>query len=328
MRTLVTAVVVITLGPKALTGQAAPCASAPTAAQDACFTAVDFFQYMTPQLGISFTGGNVILSQGGTLGGLGRFSIGARASAIRGNLLTLQTPSATGPAFRTASNPYPTEDQYIGLAVADAAIGLFRGFNAGFTSVGGVDALVSASYIPTLRTSGLGGDISIEPESPVKFGYGATLGIIEETVFIPGISVSFVLRDLPTTAMLAVIGSDSLQVTDYALKTTSWRLTAGKSFVGLTVAGGVGQDTYSASTTIESIVNRSVIGRVTTGGFSVEQETTRLNYFANVSLNFFVAKLVAEAGVISGGDVTTSNVFDIPADASRSYASLGIRISY
>src|SRR5687768_18526669 len=57
-----------------------------TAAQDACQKAIDLFQYMAPQLGVAITGGNATLGQGGTLGGLGHFSIGLRINAVQGRL--------------------------------------------------------------------------------------------------------------------------------------------------------------------------------------------------------------------------------------------------
>jgi len=316
---------IIVFGATSADAQATQCASAPLAAQDACYAAMDYFQYMTPQLGISLTGGNVILGQGGSNGGLPRFSIGARVNVVAGNLPDPQAPSETGPAFRIASNPYPTTDQYLGLPAVDASIGLFRGFNVGFTSVGGVDALVSAVFIPTVKTTAF----SIEPDSPLKIGYGARLGLIEETVLVPGIAVNLMLRDLPTTSMLATVGSDSLQVTGLSVKTTSWRVTAGKSFVGLSLAAGFGQDLYDASTGIEAIVNRPVpIGRVTTGLLNTSQKITRTNYFGNLALNLLAAKLVAEAGMISGGDIPTSNVFDVAADAARIYGSVGLRIGF
>ena len=315
---------------RSVVAQASPCASAPLEAQDACYTTVDLFQYVTPQLGIALTGGNVILAQGGANGGFPRFSIGVRGSVIAGNFPTLQTPSATGPAFRTSTNPYPTEDQYIGLPAADASIGLFRGFDIGFTTVGGVDALVSASYVPAISLATTGSEISVEPDSPVKFGFGGRLGLIEEGLWVPGVAVNFMVRDLPTTSILATIGgTDSLQVTDYALKTTSWRVTAGKSFVGMTLAVGAGQDQYKTTTGLEAIVNRPVpVGRVTTGPITASQELSRRNYFANIALNFLVAKLVAEVGLISGGDVLTSNFFDVAADVARTYGSVGLRIGF
>lgn len=330
MRVPAIALFVLIVGVRPAIAQTAPCVSAPTAVQDACYTTVDLFQYVTPQLGVALTGGNVILAQGGANGGFPRFSLGVRGSVVAGNFPVLQTPSATGPALRNSTNPYPTEDQYIALPAADASIGLFRGFNVGFTTVGGLDALLSASYVPTIDFSSTTSVISIAPDSPVKIGYGGRLGLIEEGLWVPGLAVNFMLRDLPTTSILATIGgSDSLQVTDYALKTTSWRVTAGKSFVGFTLAVGAGQDSYDTSTSMEAIVNRPApVGRVTTGVITASQKLSRRNYFANVALNLLVVKLVGEAGLISGGDVNTSNFFDIRADVARTYGSVGVRIGF
>src|SRR5918999_2747562 len=79
------------------------------AAQDACQKAIDLFQYLAPQLGVSITGGNATLGQGGTLGGLGHFSIGLRINAVQGSLPQINdvTPAATG----ATSSRYETEDQ-------------------------------------------------------------------------------------------------------------------------------------------------------------------------------------------------------------------------
>src|SRR5215212_2514924 len=56
------------------------------AAQDACQKAIDLFNYMAPQLGISITGGNATLGKGGTLGGLGHFSLGLRLNVVQGSI--------------------------------------------------------------------------------------------------------------------------------------------------------------------------------------------------------------------------------------------------
>lgn len=316
------------IGVRSAGAQASQCASVAVPVQDACNVAIDLFHYMTPQLGIALTGGNMILGQGGTNGGLRHSSVGARVNLVAGSIPELQAPSETGATARSSLNPYPTKDQYLGLPFVDASIGLYKGFPLGFTSVGGVDVLLSAAYVPTVDISTSTGGISIEPDTPFKIGYGVRVGLLEETVLVPGVSISFMLRDLPTTTLIATTGNDSLGVTDLSLKTTSWRVTTGKSFVGFTIAGGLGQDTYDASTTIESVINRPVIGRVTTGPLSVVQKVTRTNFFGSISLNLLIAKLVAEGGVISGGGFTTFNTFDINADASRIHGAVGLRIGF
>jgi hypothetical protein len=309
-----------------------PCASVPVATQDACVTTTDIFQYVTPQLGVVLTGGNAVLGQGGVLGGLPglpRFSLGVRGTVITGNLPTIQAPSVSGPAPRTSTNPYPTTDQYMTLPSADASLSLFRGIPIGITRVGGIGLFANASFIPTVTVTTGGATFSIDPDTPLGIGYGARLGIIGERLFLPGVEVSYAVRSLPKTSVVAATGTDSLTLTDYALDATSVRVTAAKSFVAFTLVAGVGQDTYDTKTSFESIVNRPApIGRVTTGVIPVSQKITRTNLFANVAINLIIAKFVVEGGMVSGGDVTTANTFDVAPDVSRTYGSVGLRLGF
>jgi hypothetical protein len=310
----------------------ATCASAPVQTQDACITTTDIFQYVTPQLGVILTGGNAVLGHGGVIGGLPglpRFSVGVRGTVVNGNLPTIQTPSITGPAPHTASNPYPTTDQYMALPSADASLSLFRGFTVGPTRVGGIGVFANASFVPTVTVTTSGSTFSIEPDTPLGIGYGARLGIIGERLLIPGVEVSYAMRTLPKTGVVAATSGDSLTMTDYKLDATSWRVTAAKSFVAFTIAGGVGQDTYETESTLEAIVNRPApVGRATTGPVAVSQTMTRMNFFGNVSLNLVIAKLVVEGGLVTGGDITTANVFDVAPGVDRAYGSVGLRLGF
>src|SRR4051812_13894578 len=60
--------------------------SATNGARDICLRATDLYQLFAPQLGVSMTGGNPVLGQGGTLGGLGHFTVEARAIAVMGDI--------------------------------------------------------------------------------------------------------------------------------------------------------------------------------------------------------------------------------------------------
>jgi hypothetical protein len=53
---------------------------------------------------------------------------------------------------------------------------------------------------------------------------------------------------------------------------------------------------------------------------------TRTNYFADVSMNLLLIKLVGTVGMVSGGDIQTYNSYDNAADKSRLYGSVGVRI--
>ncbi|HEU4993517.1 MAG TPA: hypothetical protein VFT29_01785 [Gemmatimonadaceae bacterium] len=295
------------------------------AVQDACQQAVDFFSYMRPQLGIAIAGGNTTLGQGGALGGFPHFAVSLRVNAVRGNVPNVESTRFTG---ASPSRAIETEDTFLGLPAADVAIGVFKGFPLGMTNVGGIDLLVSASYVPKLDVNGSSGTTSVEPDSPLQIGYGARVGIIQESLLMPGVGVSILRRSLPKTTITGVLSpsNDSLSVRDLDLKATSWRITASKSLVLFTIAAGVGQDTYDASTTIAAVVHGvPVLNRVAMNPVALEGQMRRTNYFANLSANIVTFKLIAETGMVSGGNATTFNTFSTEANASRLYGSLGIR---
>lgn len=293
--------------------------------QDACQQAVDLFRYMVPQLGIGLTGGNTTLSQGGALGGLPHFAIGIRGNVVAGSLPIPQTPSTTGASRR---DPYPADDQILGLPAVDLAVGLWKGLPLALSNVGGIDLLLSATYIPEISTD----NVTVTPETSLQVGYGARIGLLQESLLMPGLGVSFMRRDLPTTTIVGFngtgAGADSIEVRNLDFKTTAWRITASKSLILFTIAAGVGQDTYDASTTIAATVNEPVpVGRQSMTA-TVAQKVTRTNYFADVAMNILLVKVVGTIGMVSGGDVPTFNQFETAADASRLYGSVGLRIGF
>lgn len=291
------------------------------ATQDACQQAVDLFRYMVPLLGIGMTGGNTTIGQGGALGGLPHFALGIRGNVIRGSVPAPEDVDVTGAQLR---NPYPTSDQFLGLPAVDFALGLWKGLPLALSNVGGIDLLLSATYIPEVSTD----NVTVTPESNLQVGYGARVGILQESLLLPGLGVSFMKRDLPTTTIIGSTGDDSLEVRDLDFKTTAWRITASKSLILFTVAAGIGQDTYDASTTIAATINEVPVGRATMTPVTIKQKVTRTNYFADVAMNILLLKIVGTVGMVSGGDVPTYNQFDTAADASRLYGSVGLRIGF
>ncbi len=298
------------------------------ASQDACQKAIDLFQYLAPQLGVSITGGNATLGQGGTLGGLGHFSVGLRVNAVQGSLpqINAVTPVVTG----ATSSRYETKDQIIGLPTADLAIGLFKGIPLALTNVGGVDLLVSAAYLPEFDGQGVSVRV---PSGSLKLGFGARVGLLQESLIVPGVSVTYLRRDLPTTDIIATTGSDTLYVGDLSLKTNAWRVVASKSLLFLGVAVGAGQDRYESSADIRA----SVAPRppLTTSRFTaapaspISQTITRTNIFADLTLNLLIFKLTGEIGQVSGGEINTFNTFNGKQAAdSRIYGSIGARFGF
>ena len=296
------------------------------ASQDACQKAIDLFEYMAPQLGTLIAGGNPTLGQGGTLGGLGHFSAGLRVNVLQGTIPQVQnvTPSVTG----ATSTAFGTRDQYLPMPTADLAIGVFKGVPLPLTNVGGIDLLVSVSYVPEYEHSGVSVKV---PNGSLKLGYGARVGILQESLLIPGIAVSYLVRDLPTLNIAGESSGDSLYVNNLSLKTKAWRVTASKSLILFSLAAGVGQDKYDASTDIAAhVAARPPFSNAANAGpVALSQSLTRTNIFGDLSVNLLLFKLNAEIGQVSGGTINTYNTFGGKQAAdSRLYGSVGARFGF
>jgi hypothetical protein len=297
------------------------------ASQDACQKAIYLFQYVAPQLGTSITGGNATLGQGGSLGGLGHFSAGLRVNGVQGDLPQVQdiTVSVNG----AQSTAFDLKSQIIPMPTADLAIGIFKGLPLAITNVGGVDLLVSAAYLPEFNGSGVSVKV---PNGSLKLGFGGRLGILQESLLVPGVSVTYLQRDLPTVDITSNFQGDTLRVSGLQVKTKAWRLVASKSLLMFGLAVGGGKDTYNSDASISATVAPRTVpptSRQTAGPVPLSQDITRTSVFADLSFNLPLFKIVGEIGQVSGGSVSTYNTFSgTAADASRMYGSLGLRFGF
>ena len=287
--------------------------------QDACQKAIDLFKYMAPQLGAVLAGGNPTQGVSGALGSIGRFSIGLRGNGLRGSLPEVDrvVPSTRGAEQST----YTLDTQPIGFITADVALGLYEGFTA--AGLGAVDLLVSASYVPGYSNESI--DVSL-PSGSFKLGFGGKLGVLKETAVRPGVSVSFLQRELPAVDITGSSGDDRLLLEDVKVKSRSWRAVAGKSFLFVGLGAGFGRDTYDSNAQITvTVAPRAATQGGTGGPIALEQKLSRNNFFGTVWVTSQVVRLVGEIGRVSGGDIVTYNQFTgvQPAEA-RTYASLGV----
>lgn len=295
---------------------------------DACQKAIDLFRYMAPQLGVSLTGGNALLGTGSTVGGLGHAKFEARVNGLWGSVPNVQNvPINAGPY---QSSNYTTKTQVLGLPAATAEIGLFKGIPLPLTHIGGIDALVTATYIPDYN----GNDVSVKATGGnLKWGYGARVGFLEESLLVPGVSVTWLRRELPTINIAGTVPTGNgttttLQVNNLSEKTTAWRLVASKSLIVLNVAAGVGQDKYESNADVNARVNFGPFSGTRPNAVKMPQNLTRTSYFGDVTMNLVLLKIVGEIGMVSGGTVTTYNKFDRPADKSRLYGSVGVTVGF
>jgi hypothetical protein len=283
--------------------------------QDACVKARDLFLYMAPQLGTAISGGSHTLGVGTTLGGFPHFAIALRANAVMGDLPTIAdvgVGNATVSTIESEESPVP-------MVTADFALGLFKGISLGVTRVGGIDLIGGVTYVPEIEDEGT----SLIPQSSTSIGLGARIGLLEQSAIIPGVSFSVMKRNLPVLDFgFATDGGDQFNINDFTVNTTSWRLSAQKNLLLFQLGAGIGSDTYDFSTTATGDVDGNAFG------FEADESMTRTTMYGTLGLNLFLFKVVAEAGQVSGGTLTTFNDFTEPADKKRLYGTVGVRISF
>lgn len=302
-------------------------------AEDACQKSADLFNLLAPQLGATLTAGSPVLGQASTAGGLGRFSLGVRVNGLRGTVPQFDNvPLSTNGAQRSRIG---IDDRFVGYPVVDAAVGLFGGVPLGVTRAGGVDLLVNGTYVPNYD----GSDVRIRTEGGgLRIGYGARVGLLQETALVPGVSVAVTRRQVPTTTVLVRVGDDdALGIRDARVRSDSWRVVAGKRLLFVEVAAGYGQDRYDARANVDAVVRNEtvvVLGvpLLVSGQAAVaqlRQKLTRTNYFGNLTvLSLPLVKVVGEIGRTTGGTLARSfnDLGGRRADAAYTYGSLGVRI--
>jgi len=295
---------------------------------DACQKARDLFGFVVPQIGVAVSAGNPVLGEGGTLGGWPKRAFSFRVSAVDGQLPRNAVPiSVLGPAvgsdFGAARTPIP-------LPSADAAIGIFPGIPLGLTNTLGVDVLIGASYLPSVKES----NFEVTPDNGgFAFQYGVRVGALQESSFIPGLSVSYMRRKMPTVDLGYTPNDDTLNVTGTSVTSNTIRIVASKRFAIFGVAAGVGRDEIEGSASMRASVRETVLG--TTRSALVELSdlrytTTRNTAFVNASLGLGIARLVGEYGWSSAGTVreTVNSFGGRKADEGYRYGSLGIAFRF
>jgi hypothetical protein len=234
---------------------------------------------------------------------------------------------------------FATTTPAVYIPTADAALGLFGGFDAGPVRVGGLDALASVTYVPDYDNR----DLSVRARSGrYQLGYGARLGLVQESAFVPGIGVSYLRRDIPETNVYGLVAAsaagrdDTLGVTGLRTRTQAWRVVASKAAGFVRLSAGAGQDSYRSRGRLAGVLNESfpIVGRqrITAEAFDLRQTVTRTNYFGDVSLTLPVVILTGEVGRAQGGRIArTYNSFDGRDDRAGdalTYYAAGLRLRF
>lgn len=293
--------------------QNSECTAFGGASRRVCEAALDGTRAFHPVAGLLVSGGNPVIGTAGTLGGLGRFSITARANAAD---IVVPDPTYDGSPGEVPSS----EEFYAPVPMLEAAAGIYQGLPSGLLSL---DVLAAAQLLPANQVD----DLTVDPDArrigdvALGLGYGVRVGILREEGPLPAVSVSAMRRHLPRLAYGDPDQGDEFR---YALDlaATNLRLVASKQLAALQVAAGVGWDRYTGEADV-------VLRDQSTPAIETDLKESRTLAFLNVGLDLAAVSLAGEAGYQSGRDQALSTEFeDYDTTSGKFFAGLGLRMDF
>jgi hypothetical protein len=308
---LVATLAVVAAAPAA--AQLSDCSSFNGNSRRICDAAVDGTRSFHPIAGLLVSGGNPVIGTANTLGGLGRFTVTARANAAD---IVLPDPAYDGTPGEVPSR----EELYAPVPLVEGAAGIYQGLPSGLLSV---DLLASAQLLPTNQIANLSVDKEARRIGDVAlgFGYGVRVGIIRDVGPLPAVSLSVMRRNIPEVAYGDLDQGDEFR---YAvdLYATNLRLVASKQFAVLQLAGGFGWDRYTGDARIE-------LSDQPGSTLEVGLKESRTLAFLNAGLDLAAFSLIGEAGYQSGRDRELSTDFqDFDTTDGTFFAGLGLRVGF
>ena len=305
------------LGSGAAAAQNTECAPYGGATRRVCDAAVDGTRAFHPIAGLLVSGGNPVLGTAATLGGLGHFSVTARANAAH---VVLPEPGYDGSSTTVPAS----EELYAPVPLLEGAAGIYGGLPSGLLAV---DLLASAQLLPTDQIDHLTVDQGARRIGDVALGlgYGARIGVTRDLGPLPAVSVSVMRRDIPTIAYGDLAQGDQFH---YAvdLHATNIRLVASKQLATLALAAGVGWDRYTGDATI-AVRDQATLAELPEIDLGLKQ--SRVLAFLDAGLDLAALKLVGEAGYQGGKDQKLTTDFEnVDTTKGKFFAGLGLRVSF
>jgi hypothetical protein len=295
---------------------------------DLCQKASDLFAFLAPQAGLAVAGGNFLPGEGGSLGGFGVRSASLRVVAVDGRVPDRRVPLDLGGT--AVASDFGAARTVIPMPALDVGIGLFRGWPVGLSNVGGIDLLLGVTALPRVARSA----VEIGPQgSALAWSWGARVGLLQESSFIPGLGVSLMRRRVPSMQLRYTPADDSLLVDDGGITSRSVRVTMSKRFTFIGLAAGVGRDQLEATGAVRAVVNTPGAGaaeRLELALPGLRDAVSRNTAFVNVALGYPMLRLVAEVGWSGAGDLRrTVNSFGArTANEGCRYGSLGLGVRF
>lgn len=261
------------------------CADAATGGRAYCESLADAAVTLPARLAIAAAGGNPVAGTASTLGmrvpGSPRWSLALRSTIARASL----PPIGAGPAVR------PT----LWSVNADAAVGLFNGFNLAPT-IGGFGSL---DVLGSIGVLGVPDGDGFERSSPLTWALGARVGVLRESFTAPGLSASAMYRSLPDVEFGEPVPGPYFENAGQSV--LSVRGTVGKRILGLGLTAGVGYD----RTNSDVRARFDEPGPIFPNPVDIaEQDLTfgRTSFFGNVSYTILILNMAAELGWQERGD--------------------------
>jgi hypothetical protein len=293
--------------------QSSECSSLGGTSRRICDAALDGTRAFHPVAGLLVSGGNPVLGTASTLGGLGHFSLTARANAAD---VVLPDPKYDGAAGEVPSS----EELYAPVPLLEGAAGLFEGLPSGLLSI---DLLASAQLLPTDQIENLSvardarriGDVAL------GFGYGVRVGLLRDDGPVPAVSLSAMRRHVPRLAYGDLDGGDEFRY-GVDLRATNLRVVASKQLAAFQLAAGLGWDRYTGDADVR-------LREGPDAPIEIELEESRTLAFVNAGLDLAAVSIVGEAGYQGGRDQGLSTDFeDYDTTSGKFFAGLGLRLGF
>lgn len=300
-----------------ISAQSTACAPYDGTTRRVCDAAVDGTRAFHPVAGLLVSGGNPVLGTGATLGGLGHFSLTARANAAHVVL--------PDPAYDGSSTTVPASDEvYAPVPLLEGAAGIYGGLPSGLLSV---DLLASAQLLPTDQIDHLTVDQGARRIGDIALGlgYGVRVGVTRDLGPLPAISVSLMRRDIPTIAYGDLARGDQFH---YAvdLHATNLRVVASKQMAAFALAAGLGWDRYTGNA---SIGIRDQASSAELPPIELGLGQSRMLAFLDAGLDLSALQLVGEVGYQGGKDQKLTTDFEgFDTTKGKLFAGLGLRVSW
>jgi hypothetical protein len=293
--------------------QSSQCSSFGGTSRRICDAALDGTRAFHPVAGLLVSGGNPVLGTASTLGGLGHFSLTARANAAD---VMLPDPKYDGAAGEVPSS----EELYAPVPLLEGAAGIFEGLPSGLLSI---DLLVSAQLLPTdqIENLSVAGDARRIGDVALGFGYGVRVGLLREDGPVPAVSLSAMRRHVPRLAYGDLDGGDEFRY-GVDLQATNLRVVASKQLAAFQLAAGLGWDRYTGDADVR-------LREGPNAPIEIELEESRTLAFVNAGLDLAAVSIVGEAGYQGGRDQELSTDFDdYDTTSGKFFAGLGLRLDF